>query len=135
MVPPARLVHLAMALALVVSPLLSPLTGTLVPRLFGLPSVLAAVFLGIPLSLVFALVLATLLLRRRPDVSPRRLWIFGGATVLSFFGLNVVARARAISGDASPAVVAALWLLSLGMATAVAVRQRQLARELRRART
>jgi hypothetical protein len=124
-----------MALALVVSPLLSPLTGTLVPRLFGLPSLLGAVFLGIPLSLVLALVLATLLLRRRPDVSPRRLWIFGGATVLSFFGLNVVARARAISGDASPEVVAALWLLSLGMAAAVAVRQRQLARELRRART
>jgi hypothetical protein len=124
-----------MALALVVSPLLSPLTGTLVPRLFGLSSVLGAVLLGIPLSLVLALVLATFLLRRRPDVSPRRLWVFGGATVLSFFGLNVVARARAISGDASPEVVAALWLLSLGMATAVAVRQRQLARELRRAKT
>ena len=124
-----------MALALVVSPLLSPLAGTLVPRLLGLSAFLGAVLLGLPLSLVLALVLATILLHRRPDVSPRRLWIFGGATVLSFFGLDLVAQARAISGDAPPEVVAALWLLSLGMATAVAVRQRQLARELRRART
>jgi hypothetical protein len=135
MVGSSRVVHLSMALALVVSPLLSPLAGTLVPRLLGLSSFVGAVVLGLPLSLVLALSLATLLLRRRPDVSSRRLWIFGGATVLSFFGLDVVARAQVFSGDASPEVVVALWLLSLGMATAAAVRQRQLARELRRART
>jgi hypothetical protein len=118
-------------LSLVFGPLIFPLAERFGEAVFGLPRSVGATALGVPACVVVAVFVASTLLRSRPDVSLRPLWVFGSVTAIAFLGLNYGTGTGAVHGQAPVESIVALWLLSLGIGTAIVIRELQLERELR----
>lgn len=114
--------------------LTSALSLVLAPLVLSLAAVFDVFLVGPPLSVAAALVVAFLVLRRRPELSSGPVWVFGAVTTLAFVGLAFATRVGVVTGAASARQVLALWLLAMGFAVPAVGRHRRYRRVLRRER-